>query len=131
MNMDSHDNKKRFPFMRSFKFAIDGIITALRTERNMRFHAVSSIIVLLSSYYFSISRIEWLLILVTIGGMFALELINSAIERVVDLTTLEYHPLAKQAKDLAAGAVFVYAILSVVIGIVIFLPYILGIFENG
>jgi undecaprenol kinase len=77
------------------------------------------------SYYFSITKTEWLFILVAIGGMFALELVNTAIERLVDLVTAEYHPLAKQAKDLAAGAVLVYAILSVGIGMVIFLPYLL------
>jgi undecaprenol kinase len=62
--------------------------------------------------------------------MFALELVNSGIERVVDLVTEEYHPFAKQAKDLAAGAVFIYAVVSVVIGIVIFLPYILKMFAD-
>ena len=60
---------------------------------------------------------EWLFILVAIVGTITLELVNSAIERVVDLVTTEYHPLAKQAKDIAAGAVFVYAIFSVIVGI--------------
>ena len=63
-------------------------------------------LLLARSFYFSITKIEWLFILLAIGGMFALELVNTAIERVVDLVTEEYHPLAKQAKDLAAGAVF-------------------------
>ena len=94
----------------------------------MRFHFFSSIIVIIISFYFSITKTEWLFILVAIGGMFSLEIVNTAIERVVDLVTGEYHSLAKQAKDLAAGAVFVYAILSVIIGIVIFLPYILELF---
>lgn len=94
----------------------------------MRIHFISSIIVVLISFYFSITKIEWVFILFAIGGMFALELLNTAIERVVDLVTAEYHPLAKQAKDLAAGAVLIYAVLSVVIGIVIFLPYVLNLF---
>ena len=126
MSMDSQD--KSFPLMRSFSFAFSGILLALRKERNMRFHFISSIIVLLVSFYFSITKIEWVFILFTIGGMFALEIMNTAIERVVDLVTAEYHPLAKQAKDLAAGAVLIYAALSVVIGIVIFLPYVLNLF---
>jgi len=126
MSMDSQD--KSFPLMSSFSFAFSGILLALRKERNMRIHFISSIIVLLVSFYFSITKIEWVFILFTIGGMFALEIMNTAIERVVDLVTAEYHPLAKQAKDLAAGAVLVYAALSVVIGIVIFLPYVLNLF---
>jgi len=126
MSMDSQD--KSYPLKSSFSFAFSGILTALRMERNMRFHFISSIIVLLISIYFSITKIEWIFILFTIGGMFALELLNTAIERVVDLVTADYHPLAKQAKDMAAGAVLVYAALSVVIGIVIFLPYVLKLF---
>ncbi|WHY76168.1 diacylglycerol kinase family protein [Neobacillus sp. WH10] len=126
MSMDSQD--KSFPLISSFSFAFSGILLALRTERNMRIHFISSIFVLLVSFYFSITKIEWVFILFAIGGMFALELLNTAIERVVDLVTAEYHPLAKQAKDLAAGAVLIYAALSVVIGIVIFLPYVLNLF---
>lgn len=124
MSMDSNDKRTQLKFLRTFSYAIEGILNALRSEKNMRFHLFCSIIVLLVSYYFSITKTEWLFILLAIGGMFALELANTAIERVVDLVTSEYHPLAKQAKDLAAGAVFVYAILSVAIGIIIFLPYI-------
>jgi undecaprenol kinase len=125
MSMDSNDKRTHLPSLTSFSYAISGIVIALRSEKNMRFHFFFSIIVLLVSYYFSITKTEWLFILVAICGMFALELVNTAIERVVDLVTAEYHPLAKQAKDLAAGAVLVYAILSVGIGIVIFLPYLL------
>ncbi len=91
----------------------------------MRIHLVCSIIVIGASFYFSITRLEWLFILIAIGGMLAFEIVNTAVERVVDLVTDEYHPLAKQAKDLAAGAVFLYAILSVIIGVVIFIPYLL------
>jgi undecaprenol kinase len=122
--MDSNDKRPRQSWMGTFSNAISGIIEALKSEKNMRFHLICSIIVLLASYYFSITKTEWLFILFAIGGIFALELMNSAIERVVDLVTAEYHPLAKQAKDLAAGAVFVYAVLSVAIGIIIFFPYI-------
>ncbi|MFL6554508.1 MAG: diacylglycerol kinase family protein, partial [Bacillus sp. (in: firmicutes)] len=95
-----------------------------KSEKNMRFHFFCSILVVLVSYYISITKTEWIIILFAIAGLFALELVNTAIERVVDLVTQEYHPLAKQAKDMAAGAVLVYAVLSVVIGLLIFLPYI-------
>lgn len=120
--MDLHDKPIRL--LKSFTFAIEGIKTAIKTERNMRIHLCVSIIVIGLSFFFSIRNVEWLLILIIIGGMFALELMNTAIERLVDLATKEFHPLAKQAKDLAAGAVFVYAILAVIAGIIIFIPYI-------
>ncbi|WHY84757.1 diacylglycerol kinase family protein [Neobacillus novalis] len=126
--MDSQDKRNPIPFISSLSYAISGVNTALRAERNMRIHFISSIIVLLVSFYFSITKIEWLFILLAIGGMFALELVNTAIERVVDLVTEEYHPLAKQAKDLAAGAVLVYAFLSVAMGMIIFSPYVLNLF---
>ena len=123
--MDSQNKPKVSQLISSFSFAAEGIVTALRTERNMRFHFVSSIIVLIASFYFSISAMEWIFILFAIGGMFALELVNTAIELVVDLVTSDYQPLAKEAKDMAAGAVMVYAAISAIIGTVIFLPYIL------
>lgn len=123
--MDLNDKRSQVGFYKSFSYAFAGIANALRYEKNMRFHLFSSIVILIISYFFSITKTEWLFILVAIGGMFALELANTAIERAVDLVTEEYHPLAKQAKDLAAGAVLVYATLSVAIGIIIFLPYFL------
>jgi undecaprenol kinase len=121
--MDSRDKPARL--WRSFSFAMTGIKTALWSERNMRIHFLVSLLVIGCALFFSISQLEWLFVIFAIGGIFSLELINTAIERVVDLVTKEYHPLAKQAKDIAAGAVFIYAITVVVIGIIIFLPYIL------
>lgn len=119
--MDLQD--KRVTLWKSFYFALSGIKTALWTERNMRIHLLVSIVVIGCSMFFSINKLEWLFVIVAIGGIFSLELMNTAIERVVDLITEEYHPLAKQAKDLAAGAVFIYAIIAVVIGIMVFIPY--------
>jgi undecaprenol kinase len=124
MSMDSN-GKRPQSWVGTFSNAFAGIAVTLKSEKNMRFHLCCSIIVLLVSYYFSITKTEWLFILLAIGGMFALELVNTAIERVVDLVTAEFHPLAKQAKDMAAGAVLVYAVFSVAIGIFIFFPYIL------
>jgi undecaprenol kinase len=119
--MDSRD--KQVHLWESFSFAIAGIKTALWSERNMRIHFFVSLIVIGCSIYFSISKLEWLFVIVAIGGIFSLELVNTAIERVVDLVTEDYHPLAKQAKDIAAGAVFIYTITVVVIGSIIFIPY--------
>lgn len=110
-------------FWKSFSYALTGIKTALLMERNMRIHFFISLVVIGCSIFFSISKLEWLFVIVAIGGIFSLELMNSAVERVVDLITEEYHPLAKQAKDLAAGAVLIYAIIVAVIGMMIFLPH--------
>lgn len=121
--MDLRDKPVRI--WRSFSHALTGIKTALWSERNMRIHFFVSLLVIGCSIFFSISKLEWLFVIVAIGGIFSLELVNTAIERVVDLVTEDYHPLAKQAKDIAAGAVFIYAIAAVVIGSMIFLPYFL------
>jgi undecaprenol kinase len=127
--MDSHAKVKPNHLRNSFFYAFAGIKTAVKAERNMRIHLIFSVIAIGGSFYFSITRLEWLFILMAIGGMFALEIINTAIERLVDLVIEEYNPLAKQAKDLAAGAVLIYAILSVIVGIIVFSPYLHQLFR--
>lgn len=124
--MASPDNKSFYQILKSFSYAVNGIRTASLNERNLRFHLISSVIVIGCSFFFSLSYIEWIVVVLAIGGMISLELVNTAIERVVDLITEEYHPLAEQAKDIAAGAVFVYAITAIIIGIIIFLPKIIS-----
>jgi len=109
-------------FFRSFLFAAQGIGTALKREQNIRFHLAAAIIVVIAGWFTVLSYTEWLVVILLIAGMIALEMVNSAIERVVDLVTAELHPLAKQAKDMAAGAVLVFAAASAIIGIIIFLP---------
>lgn len=128
MALKDKEKKKPIPLIRSFSFAIYGIRTAITQERNMRIHLSISLIVVIFGLIFSISAVEWIFILLTIGGMISLEIINTAIERLVDLVTPDFHPLAKQAKDLAAGAVFSFAIISVIIGMIIFGPYIFRFF---
>lgn len=125
MDLKDNKNQKPIPLFQSFLFAIVGIRTAVRDERNMRIHLVFSVIVIACSFLFSLSSLEWVFVILAIGGVISLELINTAIERVVDLITQEYHPLAKQAKDLAAAAVFVYALVAVIIGFIIFVPHVL------
>lgn len=118
----SAEIKKLF---KSFSYAIEGIIHAAKKERNLRIHLTVTVLVCLFGLWFSISITEWLIILLTIAGVISLELVNTALERVVDLVTTEHRPLAKQAKDVAAGAVLIFAFIAVIIGIVIFLPKIL------
>ncbi|MDN5709614.1 MAG: diacylglycerol kinase family protein [Planococcus sp. (in: firmicutes)] len=109
-------------FLSSFRFAAQGVGASIKQEQNMRVHAFSAVIVLIAGIWTGLEPIEWMLVIVLIGGMLALELVNSALERTVDLVTRERHPLAKQAKDMAAGAVLVFAVTSAIIGLLIFLP---------
>ncbi|MFT4412675.1 diacylglycerol kinase family protein [Fredinandcohnia humi] len=126
--MDLKDNKKSEweRLIKSLSFAIQGIKTAYFSERNLQIHTLFSILVIICGFYFQITKYEWLIIILLIGGMIAFELFNTAVEKVVDLVTKDFHPLAKKAKDIAAGAVFIYALTSVVIGLVLFLPYLIG-----
>ena len=107
----------------SLEFALTGIITAFREERNLRKHAVSASLAIIFGFIFSISRIEWLFLLLAIFLVIFGGIINSAIENVVDLAS-EYHfsMLAKNAKDMAAGAVLFISLYAVIVGLLIFLP---------
>jgi undecaprenol kinase len=126
--MDLRDKKRKYKYSETFMFALEGIRVSFKNEKNIKFHFFFSIFVLLMGFIFNLTYTEWMFVLVAVAGMLVIEMINTAIERVVDLVTDEYHPLAKQAKDIAAGAVFIYALLSIVIGITIFLPKIIALF---
>ena len=116
---------KRNPsWVKRFIHAIHGILYGFHTEKNFRFHVIAAIIVMLVAFLLQISRLEWICVLFAIGIVMGAELLNSAIERTVDLVTEEFHPLAKSAKDLAAGAVFVVSMIAALIGICIFGPYV-------
>ena len=104
----------------SFNNAINGIINTVRTERNMKIHLVVAILVLIACFFFDISRVEFLILVITITMVMSAEVFNTAIEAVVDMSTNYYHPLAKIAKNAAAGAVLITAINAVIIGYVIF-----------
>lgn len=116
---------KKHPILSSFKYGFTGIADAALKERNMQIHIVLSFFVIAAGFALKISKFEWIAVLIAIGGMISLELMNSAVERTVDLYTKEFHPLAKQAKDIAAGAVLFFAIISVMIGMIIFAPKII------
>jgi diacylglycerol kinase (ATP) len=92
------------------------MISAVRTQRNMRFHVVVAVVVLVASLFVGVSRIELAFLILTILLVFVTELFNTAMEFVVDLATKEYHPLAKLAKDVSAGAVLVSSVGAVLVG---------------
>ena len=104
----------------SFNYAINGIIDTVRTQRNMKIHLVAALCVLIACFCFDISKIEFLILAITMTLVLAAEVINTAIEATIDMTTNHYHPLAKIAKNAAAGAVLITAINAIVVGYVIF-----------
>ncbi|WP_204954533.1 diacylglycerol kinase family protein [Metabacillus crassostreae] len=111
-------------FYKSFNFAWNGIFQTFKSERNFQIHVYISSLMIILGFYLKFTMFDWVVILFLIGGMLALELMNTAIEHVVDLITEDYNPIAKAAKDAAAGAVLVYAILSVIIGVILLLRHI-------
>ena len=101
---------------RSFEHAYRGMIYEVRTQRNMRFHVVVAVLILVASLLVGVSKLELALLVLTILLVFVTELFNTAMEFVVDLATKEYHPLAKLAKDVSAGAVLVSSVGAVLVG---------------
>ncbi len=77
--------------------------------------------------FFSVSATEWVLLLLVMGGVLTAETLNTAIERTVDLVTEDFHPLAKRAKDIGAASVFIFCIIAIIIGAIIFVPYFINI----
>lgn len=114
--------KKMRNFWESLGFAVDGIIYSLRTQRNIRIHSLFALGTIFAAGLFHVSSIELLVLIETIVVVISLELVNTAVETVVDMYTEEYLPLAKIAKNVAAGAVLLASLGAVIIGIVIFGP---------
>ena len=106
----------------SFRYASGGLRLFFATQRNARVQAAVGALALALAATLGVSRTEWAILVLTIAFVLVLETVNTAIEALVDLVTLEYHPLAKQAKDLAAGAVWLAALTSVIVGAILFLP---------
>ncbi len=113
---------KKDPLYKSFGYAFEGLFRTIAHERNMQIHCTATVLVVIAGFLGKISVTEWCICLVLFGLILALELVNTAMEATVDLVTRERKPLAKKAKDAAAGAVLIAAIMAAVIGLVIFLP---------
>jgi diacylglycerol kinase (ATP) len=111
-------------FLKSLRYAITGILTAFEEERNLKVHLVIGFMVVGAGFYFDITETEWYVILLCISMVIGTELINSALENLVDLASKDFHPLAGKAKDIAAGAVLFVSVISLIIGILIFRKYI-------
>lgn len=109
----------------SFRHAGRGIFL-LTTEPNARIHLGATVIVVGLGLLLNISTTDWAILVLCIGLVIAAEGINTALERIVDLASPDWHPLARDAKDLAAGAVLVTAIAAAIMGVLIFAPYLPG-----
>lgn len=126
MEKNRNENNRKNPLNKSFGYAFEGI----RKERNMKIHCLAVIAVTVAGTFLHIKPVEWCICLLLFGLILSLELVNTALEAVVDLVTKEKKPLAKIAKDTAAGAVLVSAIAAAIIGCIIFVPYLLELIKS-
>ena len=117
---------KSSSFFASLGYALKGLAAAFKSERNLRFHFSAASVVTVLGLWLGLKSSEWTALVLAFGVVIAGELINTAIESVLDLTCPEYHPLAKKAKDVAAGAVLILALSALIIGLIIFLPHFKG-----
>lgn len=117
-------------YIKSFFHAIDGIVYAIKYEHNMIIILIAIIVTTLAGLYFEISLYEWLFCILVFGLVAGTELINSAIEAIVDLETTKYHPLAKIAKDTASSATLIFCFVALIGAIIIFGPKIMNIIET-
>lgn len=113
---------KRKKLMNSFKYAFEGIISAFKTEQNLKIHFFIVILVIIAGIILKINLIEWLICIILFGFVITTELINTAIETTVDIAMPQKNEKAKLAKDVAAGAVVISAITAIIIGMIIFIP---------
>ena len=121
-------NLKNKSLINSFKYACRGIKSAIKSERNMKIHVLATLIVIALGFFFKLTPLEWVACIFSIVIVIGSEMLNTAIETIVDIVSPNINPLAKKAKDIAAGAVLVLAIGALVVGLIIFIPKIVNIF---
>jgi diacylglycerol kinase len=122
------DSKEEFSLLKrakSFTHAGRGLRLFLKTTHNAWIHIFILILAIGLGIYFNITNIEWMVLVLTGGFVLSAEAFNTAIEIDIDLTSPEYHPYARDTKDVAAGAVFISAIVAVIVGLFIFIPYLI------
>jgi diacylglycerol kinase (ATP) len=112
--------KPRPSIIESFNFAIEGVVHVLRTQRNMRVHFAVAVIVLVLAVVVGVSKIELITLLIAIAFVLVAEMINTAIEGAIDAATTTFDPMAKLAKDIAAGAVLIASVTAVAVGYLVF-----------
>ena len=121
-----HSDARQFQFtgrIRSFRHAIVGILRMIRCQHNAWIHALATLIVLAAALLFRISAADWCWIILAISIVWTAEALNTAFEFLADAASPEFHPLVRDAKDVAAGAMLLTAIAASIIGVIIFWPY--------
>ncbi len=108
----------------SFKYAINGIKIMLLNEPNSIIHLIATMVVVVLGFYYNVSTTEWIILIFAIVLVFSMELVNSAIEGIADFISPAFDDRIKKIKDMAAAAVFISAIASLIIGFLIFIPYV-------
>lgn len=109
--------------IKSFYYAFQGIQFLFHSQFHSKIHLFFTFAVIFNGLFFKVTKVEWLILFLCVGMVWSLEALNTAVEKIVDLITLESHPKAKHAKDVAAGAVLITSIISAIIGFWIFIPY--------
>ena len=108
--------------IKSFKYAFNGLRILIREEHNSRVHFFAVIVVTSAGFYFEITAMEWVTLVLVMGFVVSMEIMNSSIENVCDFISPEKHELIKKVKDLAAAAVLISALSALIIGLIIFVP---------
>ncbi|MGL4694707.1 diacylglycerol kinase family protein [Enterococcus larvae] len=129
MALKDKQTEKNKHFIASLEFALQGIRTVFKEERNMRTHSFMGVLAIIAGFIFQLTTVEWLWLLFVIFFVLIIEIINTAFENVVDMCTdFHFHPIGKKIKDMAAGAVLITACFSLIVGSIIFLPKIWQLF---
>ena len=118
--MERLTHRRARTLLESFNFAVEGIIHVLRTQRNMRIHFLAGVAVLVAGIAIGVSKLELIGLLLAIAFVFITEMLNSALEQAIDVATTSFDPLAKLAKDIAAGAVLIATVNAIAIGYLVF-----------
>ena len=118
--MERLTHRRARTLIESFNFAVEGIIHVLRTQRNMRIHLLAAVIVLIAAIATGVTKLELIALLLAIAFVFITEMINSALEQAIDVSTTSFDPLAKLAKDTAAGAVLIATLNAIAVGYLVF-----------
>ncbi len=125
---------KKSKTVQSFKNAVEGVVYCIKTQRNMRIHLLAALLVILGSLFLPLTRLDICILFIIITVVIVCEMVNTAIEKMVDLYSEKYHPVAKIAKDVSAGAVLISALSSIFIGYLVFVrkfpPYIRRVIDS-
>ncbi len=116
-------------FLKGFVYAWRGMVAAVRSERNMKFHAVAALCVVVTGFVLQISPMEWAAVLLCCALVISAEMVNTAIEKMCDLIEPNINEKIRTIKDMAAGAVLVCAIAAACVGVIVFLPKIVDLFD--